>query len=164
MRETPKILNLATALAALTIPAAALPIASAEDTTEANEAQSAAVADEGIQAAPAVSGRDDVELMSFTTHRTSTGALFAQHGSHSSHASHASHASSSPGVGGPYPPSPASPPPPVAPPADPPLPPPPAAPQDDPPPPPPAAPQDGPSTGSSMPQFAGIDTMSASPR
>lgn len=101
MRETPKIMSLATAIASLATPAAALPIA---DAANSDGAQVAREADDGIQTEAEASLPGDVELMSFTVHRASDGLMFPQHGSHSSHSSHsshASHASSSPGFGGP---------------------------------------------------------------
>jgi hypothetical protein len=119
MRETPKIVSLATALAALGAPAAASPIADAADSDGAHIATEA---EEGVQEEAEISLPGDVELMSFTVHRASDGMLFPQHQSHSSHASHSSHsshvshASSSPGYGGPYVPNPIYTPPVVAPP------------------------------------------------
>lgn len=104
MRETAKILNLASALAALVAPAAAPPIANATDSDGAHLA-TASEANEQTEAEAEDSLPVDAELMSFTVHQTSDGMLFPQHqshSSHSSHSSHVSHASSSPGTGGPY--------------------------------------------------------------
>jgi hypothetical protein len=118
MRNPAKILNLASALAALATPAAAPPIADAVDSDGTSIAMEA---EKGIKAEADISLPGDVELMSFTVHQTSDGMMFPQHGSHSSHSSHSSHvshASSSPGFGGPYVPlvpSPGYPPPVVAP-------------------------------------------------
>lgn len=100
MRETPKIVSLTAALAALAIPTAAQAVAETSASTGTDEPRVTAPQDEA-RPEPQVALPDDVELMSFTTHRTSDGRLFAQHGSHSSHSSHASHASSSPGFGAP---------------------------------------------------------------
>ncbi|MFB7724688.1 His-Xaa-Ser repeat protein HxsA2 [Nocardia sp. NPDC056100] len=103
MRETPKIVSLTAALAALAIPTAAQAIAEASVSTGTDEPRVTAAREEA-RPERQVALPNDVELMSFTTHRTSDGKLFAQHGSHSSHSSHsshASHASSSPGLGGP---------------------------------------------------------------
>ncbi|WP_067697079.1 His-Xaa-Ser repeat protein HxsA2 [Nocardia jejuensis] len=123
MRETPKIVSLTAALAALAIPTAAQAIAEASVSTGTDEPRVTAAQEEAWPE-PRVALPNEVELMSFTTHRTSDGRLFAQHGSHSSHSSHsshASHASSSPGLGGPNVPRPGySPPPAVTPPAVPP--------------------------------------------
>jgi hypothetical protein len=96
MRKPAKILNLASALAALVAPAAAPPIAEAADS---DRAQIATETEEGIQAEVETSLPADAELMSFTVHQTSDGMVFPQHESHASHASHASHVSSSPGPG-----------------------------------------------------------------
>ncbi len=121
MRETPKIVSLATALAALATPAAAPPIVD----SDGNDGPIAVEPQEGSRAEDQVRVERNLELMSFTVHRTADGMLFPQHSSHSSHsshASHASHASSSPGFGVPSLPDPGYappvyPPPVVAPPA-----------------------------------------------
>jgi hypothetical protein len=96
MRKPAKILNLASALAALAAPAAAPPIADAADS---DGAQIATETEEGIQAEAETSLPGDTELMSFTVHQASDGMMFPQHSSHASHASHVSHVSSSPGPG-----------------------------------------------------------------
>ena len=96
MREPVKILNLASALAALVAPAAAPPIAEAAGS---DGAQISTETEEGIQAEADTRLPGDAELMSFTVHQTSDGMMFPQHESHASHASHVSHASSSPGPG-----------------------------------------------------------------
>lgn len=106
MRETPKIVSLATALAALATPAAAPPVVGAAD---ADDDLVAAEPREAIRAEARASVQSNLELMSFTVHQTSDGRLFPQHtshSSHSSHSSHASHASSSPGFGVPSMPNP----------------------------------------------------------
>ncbi|MBH0779369.1 His-Xaa-Ser repeat protein HxsA2 [Nocardia bovistercoris] len=126
MRETPKIVSLTAALAALAIPTAAQAVAEAPVSTGTDESRVTA-AREDDRPEPRVALPDNVELMSFTTHRAADGRLFARHGSHSSHSSHsshASHASSSPGFGGPNVPKPGYIPPPAV---TPPAPPPPAA-------------------------------------
>ncbi|WP_081635304.1 His-Xaa-Ser repeat protein HxsA2 [Nocardia sp. BMG111209] len=108
MRETPKIVSLTAALAALAIPTAAQAVAESSVSTGTDEPRVTAE-QEGARPEPRVALPDDLELMSFTTYRASDGRLFAQHGSHSSHSSHsshASHASSSPGLGGPNVPTP----------------------------------------------------------
>ncbi|MGX9789745.1 hypothetical protein [Mycobacterium sp. MMS18-G62] len=99
MGEPAKILNLASALAALVAPTpAAPPIANAADP---DGAQLAAATNEEIEAKAETDVSHDAELMSFTVHQSSDGMLFPQHQSHSSHASHVSHASSSiPGTWG----------------------------------------------------------------
>ncbi|WP_201274425.1 His-Xaa-Ser repeat protein HxsA2 [Mycolicibacterium sp. CH28] len=99
MPETPQIVSLATALAALVMPAAFPPIADAADSNRAQVGRDARQENptDAETALPV-----DVDLMSFTVQQTSDGMLFPQHSSHSSHvshASHASHASSSPGYG-----------------------------------------------------------------
>ncbi|WP_273733451.1 His-Xaa-Ser repeat protein HxsA2 [Mycolicibacterium septicum] len=102
MRETAKIVSLASALAALAGPAPALQIAAAADSDESRTIRESK---EGIETEPEISLPGDLELMSFTVHQTSDGLMFPQHGSHSSHSSHSSHvshASSSPGYGGAY--------------------------------------------------------------
>jgi hypothetical protein len=96
MREAPKVVSLATALAALATPAAMPPIANAAD---ADSIRIGPSRDAGFPVKTDVGLQVDAELMSFTVQQTSTGTLFPQHSSHSSHASHASHASSSPGGG-----------------------------------------------------------------
>ncbi|MGW4532529.1 His-Xaa-Ser repeat protein HxsA2 [Nocardia sp. NPDC004340] len=116
MRETPKIVSLTAALAALAIPTAAQAVAEASVSTGTDEPRVTAAREEAGPE-PRVALPDDVELMSFTTHRADDGTLFARHGSHSSHSSHsshASHASSSPGFGGPNVPTPGYIPPPAA--------------------------------------------------
>lgn len=108
MRETPKIVSLTAALAALAIPTAAQTVVEASVSTGTDEPRVAAAREE-VRPEPEVALPNDVELMSFTTHRADDGTLFARHGSHSSHSSHsshASHASSSPGFGGPNVPKP----------------------------------------------------------
>lgn len=122
MRETPKIVSLATALAALATPAAAPPFIDAAD---ADDDLVAAEPQEALRADARARVERNLELMSFTVHRAADGKLFPQHSSHSSHsshASHASHASSSPGFGvpslpDPIYPAPVYPPPVVVPPA-----------------------------------------------
>lgn len=102
MRETAKIVSLASAVAALAVPAPAMQITDAADS---DKAQTVPESKDGIRAEPEIKLPGDVELMSFTVHQTSDGLLFPQHGSHSSHSSHSSHvshASSSPGYGGGY--------------------------------------------------------------
>jgi hypothetical protein len=116
MRRPAKVLNLASALAALAAPAAAPPITNAADS---DGAQIGTETNEEIEAKAQTNLSHDAELMSFTVHQTSAGMMFPQHQSHSSHASHVSHASSSPGIGlrdVPYVPNPAYTPPVVAPP------------------------------------------------
>lgn len=108
MRETPKIVSLTAALAALAIPTAAQTVAEASVSTGTDEPR-VAEAREEARLEPPVALPAEVELMSFTTHRGDDGTLFARHGSHSSHSSHsshASHASSSPGFGRPNVPTP----------------------------------------------------------
>jgi len=92
MREPAKILNLASALAALVAPAAVPPVANAADS---DEAAIATGAEQGLQTQAETTGWGDVELMSFTVNQTSDGMPFPQHQSHSSHVSHASHVSGS---------------------------------------------------------------------
>ena len=69
MRETPKIVSLASALAALAAPAAAPPIA---DAAESDGAQISTEAGDGIQAETEMAARR-TELMSFTVHQISDG-------------------------------------------------------------------------------------------
>lgn len=98
MRETTKIVSLASALAALVSPTAASPVAAAAN----SDGSRISTAEEKVRAEVEMSLPGDAELMSFTVHQTSDGMLFPQHGSHSSHSSHSSHvshASSSPGIG-----------------------------------------------------------------
>jgi hypothetical protein len=122
MRDTPKFVSLATALAALATPAAAPPVIDAAD---ADDDLVAAEPQEALRADARARVERNLELMSFTVHRATDGKLFPQHSSHSSHsshASHASHASSSPGFGvpslpDPIYPAPVYPPPVVVPPA-----------------------------------------------
>jgi hypothetical protein len=97
MRETPKIVSLGTALAALGLPVAAPPITQAADS---ERVQVVRPAHEGLREEVEISPPVDVDLMSFTVHQTSDGVRFPQHQSHSSHASHAS---SSTGGGGSWP-------------------------------------------------------------
>jgi hypothetical protein len=97
MREAPKVVSLATALAALATPAAMPQIANAAN---ADSLRIGPSTDAGFEAETNTELQVDAELMSFTVQQTSDGMLFPQHSSHSSHASHASHASSSiPGGG-----------------------------------------------------------------
>jgi len=104
MRKPPRLLGLATALAALGVPAAAAPTA---DSADSDGAQIHTEAEKGIQAKAKIRPPGDVELMSFTVHPGGDGIpAHSSHSSHSSHASHASHASSSPGIGLPYVPDP----------------------------------------------------------
>ncbi|BBZ10549.1 His-Xaa-Ser repeat protein HxsA2 [Mycobacterium branderi] len=108
MRETAKILNLASALAALVAPAAAPPIANATY-SEGDHSATASGTNEEIEAEAGPNLPRGTELMSFTVHKSSGGVMFPQHGSHASHASHSSHvshASSSPGYGLPDAPNP----------------------------------------------------------
>lgn len=95
MREKPKVLSLATALAALAAPVAALP--AAVEVADSDGAQLATASNDEL--APEVEAvfSGEVELMSFTVHQASDGTLFPQHGSHSSHSSHSSHVSHSSG-------------------------------------------------------------------
>ena len=99
MREPPKVVSLASALAALAAPAAAPPIA---DAAGLEGARVSGETGEGIQTEAETGLPVGAELMSFTVHQTSDGTMFPQHGSHVSHSSHASHVS---GVGGGYVPS-----------------------------------------------------------
>jgi len=92
MREPAKILNLASALAALVAPAAAPPVANAADS---DESAIATEAEHELQSQTETRAWGDVELMSFTVNQTSDGMPFPQHQSHSSHVSHASHVSGS---------------------------------------------------------------------
>ncbi|MBE1551883.1 hypothetical protein GGC64_005970 [Mycobacterium sp. OAS707] len=92
MREPAKILNLASALAALVAPAAAPPVANAADS---DESAIATEAEHRPQTPAETTAWGDVELMSFTVNQTSDGMPFPQHQSHSSHVSHASHVSGS---------------------------------------------------------------------
>jgi hypothetical protein len=94
MRESRKIVSLASALAALGVPVAA---PSSADAVDSDAAPFATGVENRIQAEATPSHLHNVELMSFTVHQTSDGMLFPQHGSHSSHVSHTSHSSSSPG-------------------------------------------------------------------
>lgn len=103
MRRPPKIVSLASALAALGVPAAAPPAADAAETTGD---QSGREIESGTPVETQVRLMDDGELMRFTVHRVGDNMMFPQHGSHSSHSSHASHASSSTGGGGSYWPNP----------------------------------------------------------
>lgn len=96
MRESARIVSLATALAALATPAAMPPDANASDS---ETSRTAPEAEDGISAQAEIGVPNEADLMSFTVQQGSDGMLFPQHGSHSSHASHASHASSSPGGG-----------------------------------------------------------------
>jgi hypothetical protein len=87
MRNTPKIVSLATALAALATPAAVPAVADAADlegTPLASEPEA------GTPVNIESSAPKRVELMSFTVFQTSDGEMFPQHGSHVSHASHVS--------------------------------------------------------------------------
>lgn len=107
VREAPKVVSLATALAALAVtPVAKLNI---DEPADAGPAGIASPDTDAIGAEAEVRFPGDVELMAFTVHQSSEGVMFPQHSSHSSHsshASHASHASSSPGFGLPDAPSP----------------------------------------------------------
>lgn len=99
MRDTPKIMSLAAALAALSSPAVASQI---RDPGESDGIQIRTASEEGIRIAAEPKIPGDIELMSFTVHQTRDGVMFPKHGSHSSHSSHSSHAShvsSSPGFG-----------------------------------------------------------------
>ena len=96
MRRPAKILNLASALAALAAPAAAPANADAADSDGAHITTAPG---ERTHAESERSRPGDAEFMSFTVHHSSDGTLFPQHSSHSSHSSHVSHASSSPGFG-----------------------------------------------------------------
>jgi len=87
MRKPAKILNLASALAALAAPAAAPPIADAADS---DGAQIATETEERIQAEAGTSLPRGEELMSFIVHQNNDGMMFSQHQSHSSHVSHSS--------------------------------------------------------------------------
>lgn len=89
MRETTKIVSLASALAALVSPTPALHVAKAAD----SDGDQIATAEPEVQAEAKMSLPSDAELMSFTVHQASDGTLFPQHGSHSSHSSHSSHVS-----------------------------------------------------------------------
>lgn len=107
VREAPKVVSLATALAALAVPAGAKPII--DEPADAGPAGIASPDTDAIRAEAEVRFLGDAELMAFTVHQSSEGMMFPQHSSHSSHsshASHASHASSSPGFGLPDAPSP----------------------------------------------------------
>lgn len=95
MRDAPKIVSLATALAALATPVAALPVSDAA--TDSDEAQLATENGGEFNVEPRGGLSGEVELMSFTVHQASDGTLFPQHGSHSSHSSHSSHVSHSSG-------------------------------------------------------------------
>lgn len=75
MRETPKIVSLATALAALATPAAAPPIVD----SDGNDGPIAVEPQEGSRAEDQVRVERNLELMSFTVHRTADGMLFPQH-------------------------------------------------------------------------------------
>ena len=92
MREPPKIVSIASALAALAAPAA---IPSIADAAETHMDQIPGELETGIQAETEAETRlpANTQLMSFTVHQAHDGTLFPQHGSHVSHASHASHAS-----------------------------------------------------------------------
>lgn len=103
MRRTPKIVSLASALAALGVPAAAPPAA---DAAESSGDQSGREIEAGTPVETRIRLMGDGELMRFTVHRVGDNLMFPQHGSHSSHSSHASHASSSTGGGGSYWPNP----------------------------------------------------------
>jgi len=87
MRKPAKILNLASALAALAAPAAAPPIADAADSDGAHIATET---EEGIQAEAGTGLPRGEELMSFIVHQYNDGMMFSQHQSHSSHVSHSS--------------------------------------------------------------------------
>lgn len=91
VREAPKVVSLATALAALTVPAGAMPI-----TDDVAGTAVPRIAVPKVDESPASSDEDfpgDVALMGFTVHQGGGGMMFPQHSSHSSHSSHASHAS-----------------------------------------------------------------------
>ncbi|MFV8317298.1 MULTISPECIES: His-Xaa-Ser repeat protein HxsA2 [unclassified Mycobacterium] len=90
MRERPKILSLASALAALAAPVVTPPAA---DTASSDDAQIANKTDRKERRDKKVVLQAASELMSFTVHQTSDGILFPQHGSHVSHSSHSSHVS-----------------------------------------------------------------------
>lgn len=96
MRESRKMVSLASALAALGVPVVMPSNAGAVD---ADAAPLAAGVENGLRAEVGPSPVHEVELMSFTVHQTADGIPFPQHSSHSSHVSHSSHSSSSPGYG-----------------------------------------------------------------
>ena len=103
-------MSLASALAALGVPATAPPVANAMDASGDRGGEEVGL---GTPAETEVRQMGDGQLMRFTVHRVGDNLMFPQHGSHSSHSSHASHASSSTGGGGSYWPNPVYVPPPV---------------------------------------------------
>jgi hypothetical protein len=94
MRKTTKVVNLATALGALAVPAAAPEVANATNSDEARIAEASKTHAE-IETKAEVKLPRGEDLMSFTVHQNSDGMMVPQHESHYSHSSHASHASSS---------------------------------------------------------------------
>lgn len=97
MGETPKIVSLASALAALTAPTAVPPISDA-----AHKADVSVSGEEETRVENETQARRPVqaELLSFIVQRSDDGSMFPQHGSHVSHSSHSSHSSHVSGYGG----------------------------------------------------------------
>ncbi|WP_156747843.1 His-Xaa-Ser repeat protein HxsA2 [Mycobacterium sp. 1465703.0] len=82
-----KILNLATALGALTSPLVGAEIVDSADVDEGQIARAASEKKAEIELP------STTDLMSFTVRQNSDGLMIPQHGSHVSHASHSSHSS-----------------------------------------------------------------------
>lgn len=98
VRKTTKVVNLATALGALVVPAAAPEVANATNSDEARIAEASDTNAE-IETKAEVKLPRGEDLMSFTVHQDSDGMMVPQHGSHASHASHSSHVSHASGSG-----------------------------------------------------------------
>ena len=94
VRKTTKVVNLATALGTLAVPAAAPEVANATNSDDARIAEASETNAE-IETKAEVKLPRGEDLMSFTVHQNSDGTMVAQHDSHVSHSSHSSHSSSS---------------------------------------------------------------------
>ncbi|OBJ10803.1 hypothetical protein [Mycobacterium sp. 1465703.0] len=89
MRKTTRIVNLATALGALAVPAVAPEIVNSDESDEAHIAQASETRGEvEVKAETKLPGNEG--LLSFTVHQNPDGMMVPQHGSHASHASHSS--------------------------------------------------------------------------
>ncbi|MEE6177851.1 His-Xaa-Ser repeat protein HxsA2 [Mycobacterium sp. 050134] len=95
MRKTTKVVNLATALGALAVPAAAPEVANATNSDDEARIAEASKTNAETETKAEVKLPRGEDLMSFTVHQNSDGMMVPQHESHYSHSSHASHASSS---------------------------------------------------------------------
>lgn len=104
MRDAPRVISLASALAALAASSGGVMLTADDASPESSDATSgdSVVSDEPRN--PNTTARSvtnlETDLMSFTVHQARDGSLFPQHGSHVSHASHASHVSHVSGFGG----------------------------------------------------------------